>query len=104
MSADTGAVSGAVEDYLEGRDFTGQAGVLAEVARALARQLDEACSSDSARGLSASPPLARRLVEVVSELASTEEESAMRAEQRERRRYEANWAQRQPPARNGGAA
>ena len=54
MSADTGAVSGALEDYLEGREFEGQSRVLAEVARALARQLDQACASDSARGLSAS--------------------------------------------------
>ncbi len=50
---------------------------MAEVARALARQLDQACGSDSARGLSASPPIARRLVEVVGTLNAVETEAEM---------------------------
>ena len=98
----TEAVSGAVEDFLEGRED--QRRVLAEVARALASQLDRACASESARGLSAAPPLARRLVELVGELEAREHEAAMRAERRERMDHNRNWVQRQAQARNGGEA
>jgi hypothetical protein len=99
VSADI-AVSAAVEAYLEGLEVDGQEEVLAEVARALAGQLDHACASGTARGLSAAPPLARRLVEVMREVAAREAEKAeeaMRAERREQRRRDATWA------RNGGA-
>lgn len=59
-----------VEAYLERRELEGDEEVLAAVARALASQLDAAVEAGSARGLSAGPPLARRLVEVMDVFAS----------------------------------
>src|SRR5918994_4607230 len=52
-----------VERYLEGRDLEGDQVVLAAVAKALASQLDTAVAAGTARGVSACPRLARRLVE-----------------------------------------
>ncbi len=67
-----------VERFVEGRDLEGDEGVLAAVARALASQLDAAVAAGSARGLSAGPPLARRLVEVMDVFASRDAAEAER--------------------------
>ncbi len=48
------------------------------MARALAAQLDAAVSAGTARGASACPPLARRLVEVMDVLASRDAAEAQR--------------------------
>ena len=62
-------VGDAVDSLLDQVEpLEGRAMVLAAVARALAGQLDAACASETARGLSAAPPIARRLVEVLREL------------------------------------
>ena len=68
-----------VERYLEGRDLKHAEQVLAAVARALASQLDAAVAAGSARGLSACPPLARRLVEVMDVFAGRDAAEAERA-------------------------
>jgi hypothetical protein len=89
------SVSEAVDAYLADRDLAGNGTVLAAVAKRLAGQLDAACESDTARGLSAAPPLARRLVEVVEELARREAIEAERQEREarvEERRRNARWA------------
>jgi hypothetical protein len=62
------SVSEAMDTYLAGRGFDGRDVVLAEVARVLASQLEAACESGTARGLSAVPPIASRLVEVLAAL------------------------------------
>jgi hypothetical protein len=46
--------------------------VLAEIAKALAKELDLACEGESARGISAAPPLASRLMEVLDRLGERE--------------------------------
>jgi hypothetical protein len=70
------SVAEAVEEFLKDCDVDGVDAVLAASARALAVQLDEACAAGSARGMSASPPLARLLVELLDRLGPAEEESA----------------------------
>jgi hypothetical protein len=103
----TEGVLGSVEAYLEDRDLEGDEEVLAAVARALASQMDAAVAAGSARGLSACPPLARRLVEVMGifigrDAAEAEREARdgdREARQEERRRL-ARWAEngrRVPP-------
>jgi hypothetical protein len=94
-----------VERYLEGRDLQGDEVVLAAVAKALASQLDTAVAAGTARGVSACPRLARRLVEVMDvfsgrDAAEAERErlEAERAAKREQRRLEGRWA----AAENGG--
>ena len=62
------AVLPAVREFLDGRDLDGHGRVLAEVALVLAEQLDAACAQDTARALSAVPPLSRRLAETLREL------------------------------------
>ena len=88
-----------VERFLEGRDLEGDEEVLAAVARALASQLDAAVEAGTARGLSACPPLARRLVEVMRVFAGRdaaeaqrEEHDASLRERLEKRKREATWA------------
>ena len=71
-------VLASVEGFLEGRDLVGEEGVLAAVARALASQLDAAVAAGTARGLSAGPPLARRLVEVMDVFAGRDAAEAER--------------------------
>jgi hypothetical protein len=60
-----GDVSAAVDVFLADRELRDRDAALAAVARALAVALDRAVTGDSARGLSAAPPLARRLVEAL---------------------------------------
>ena len=93
------SVLGSVERYLEGRDLEGDEDVLAAVARALASQLDAAVAAGTARGVSACPPLARRLVEVMDIFsgrdaveAERERLEAEHAAKREQRRREGRWA------------
>jgi hypothetical protein len=93
------SVSESVESYLKGRELRGNGRVLAATARRLAEQLDAACESKTARGLSAAPPLASRLVEVVGELdrreaalREAEAEEARRAERLEQNRLAGRWA------------
>ena len=64
------SVSAALEAFLDGRELDGREQVLSEIARALARQLDSAGEAGTARGMSACPPLARRLGEVVDALVA----------------------------------
>lgn len=52
---------------------------MGEIARALARQLDAACEAGTARGMSACPPLARRLGEMLDALTVREAEEAEEA-------------------------
>lgn len=78
------SASEAVDAYLEGRNLAGNGTVLAAVARRLAGQLDAACESDTARSVSAVPPLARRLVEVVGDRAALEAAEAERVAREER--------------------
>ena len=93
------SVLGSVERFLDGRDLDGDEEVLAAVARALASQLDAAVAAGSARGLSACPPLARRLVEVMDVFPSRDaaeaereaDEVSMRERLEERRRM-GRWA------------
>ena len=92
-------VLGSVERFLEGRDLEGDEEVLAAVARALASQLDAAVAAGSARGLSAGPPLARRLVEVMDLFASRDAAEAEREadevslrDRLEERRRQGRWA------------
>jgi hypothetical protein len=99
------AVIHALEAFLDGRDLDARERVLAEVARALAGELDAACSADTARSTTAVPPLARRLAEVLDALAEREAgeaadavREAEREEQRERRRRAGRWVEHQ----NGG--
>lgn len=66
------SVSKGLEGYLGQKGFDGQGLVLAEVARALAKELDLACEGQSARGISAAPPLASRLMEVLDRLGARE--------------------------------
>jgi hypothetical protein len=72
----------AVEQFLANRDLDGRALVLGAIAQGLARQLDVAIEAGSARGLSAGPPIARRLMEALAELeeASQERETVARVE------------------------
>ena len=93
------SVLDSVDTYLEGRDLTGDEPVLAAVARALASQLDAAVAAGSARGLSACPPLARRLVEVMDVFSGRDAAEAQREadavslrERLEERQRQARWA------------
>jgi hypothetical protein len=88
-----------LERFLGGRDLEGDEEVLAAVARALASQLDAAVAAGSARGLSAGPPLARQLVEVMDVFASRDAAEAQREadevsirERLEERQRQARWA------------
>ena len=87
-----------VQGYLDGRDLEGDEKVLAAMARALASQLDAAVAAGTARGLSAGPPLARRLVEVMGVFAGRDaaeaEREAREADRRARleQRREGRWA------------
>jgi hypothetical protein len=73
------SVAEAVDKFLNGRELDGRAVVLAAVARALAAQLDVACDSGTSRGLSAAPPIARRLIEVLNVLDDAGEQEDMLA-------------------------
>jgi hypothetical protein len=93
------SVLDSVEAYLEGRALEGDEQVLAAVARALASQLDAAVGAGTARGLSACPPLARRLVEVMDVFTSRDAAEAEREaddvslrERLEERRRMGRWA------------
>jgi hypothetical protein len=93
------SVLGSVERFLEDRNLEGDEKVLAAVAKALASQLDAAIAAGTARGLSACPPLARRLVEVMDVFANRDAAEAAReassADQRarlEERRRLGRWA------------
>ena len=88
-----------VEAYLEGRELKGDEKVLAAVARALASQLDAKVGARTARGLSAGPPLARRLVDVMAVFAGRDaaeaEREAREADRRarvEERIRQSRWA------------
>src|SRR5215212_6989808 len=94
------SVVDALEGFLDGRELDARERVLGEIARALARQLDSACGAGTARGMSACPPLARRLAEVLDALVVREAEEAAeaardagRVERLERRRRAGRWAQ-----------
>jgi hypothetical protein len=98
------SVATAVEEFLDGRELDDRERVLGEIARALAGQLDSACEAGTARGLSAGPPLARRLAEVLDALVVREGEEmgraaieAEQAERRQRRRQAATWAAKETP-------
>jgi hypothetical protein len=93
------SVLGSVERFLEDRNLEGDEKVLAAVAKALASQLDAPIAAGTARGLSACPPLARRLVEVMDVFANRDAAEAAReassADQRarlEERRRLGRWA------------
>jgi hypothetical protein len=93
------SVAERLEDWLAGRDLTGQEEVLAEIGRVLAAQLDATHRSGTARGLNAGPALGRRLMEVLNELgrreaaeAAREAEEAVRAERLEQKRRMGRWA------------
>jgi hypothetical protein len=93
------SVLDSVDAYLERRELDGHEEVLAAVARALATQLDAAVAAGSARGLSAGPPLARRLVEVMDVFtgrdAAEAEREAREADRRagvEERKRMGRWA------------
>jgi hypothetical protein len=75
-----------VERFLEARELEGDERVLAAVARSLARQLDAAVKAGTSRGMSAAPPLARRLCDTLSVFAERDRAKAEReAAEAERR-------------------
>lgn len=71
-SAQPQTVTDAVEAFLKSRELDEHGAALAAVARALAQSLDRVTVSDSARGLSAAPPISRRLVEVLDAIHTAE--------------------------------
>jgi hypothetical protein len=78
-----GEVTASVDAFLGGRVLEGRVVVLGAIARALAGQLDNASAAGSARGLSATPPIARRLVQVLAEIEQSSPDRAA-GEQMER--------------------
>jgi hypothetical protein len=69
-------VQEAVESYLKVKKLAGRGLVLAALARTLAAQLDATAEAGTARGMTAAPPIASRLLEVVAEIEKLAPENA----------------------------
>jgi hypothetical protein len=87
------SVAEAVDRFLDGEET--KEAVLNSIARALAAQLDQACQTGTARGLSAVPPLTSRLIAVVEKISEQSEEEKYLAERRRNHERQRNWAARQ---------
>ena len=69
-------VQEAVENYLDAKKLAGRGLVLAALARTLAAQLDATAEAGTSRAMTAAPPIASRLLEVLGEIEKFSPENA----------------------------